>query len=271
VLKEKFKLLKGALRLWHNNHFKNLPCRITSLKDRLSLLDEKGEVSMLSETEIDEVHTISDELHSLSRAHTSISWQQSRMNWLREGDANSKFFHGIMSSRRRGNAISSILVDGALVEGVTHVREVVFSHFSAHFKAVYEDRSTVDNLTFRTLSHADGVELIQPFCVEEVKAAIWDCDSNKAPGPNGISFGFLKEFWPELEHDFMRFLMEFHRNGKLIKGINCTFIALIPKIDNPIRLNDFRPISLVGSMYKVLAKVLANTLRKVIGKVVSPT
>ncbi|PNX56678.1 cysteine-rich receptor-like protein kinase [Trifolium pratense] len=67
----------------------------------------------------------------------------------------------------------------------------------------------------------------------------------------------------------MRFLADFHRNGKLTKGVNSTFIALIPKIDSPQGLNDFRPISLVGSLYKILAKVLANRLRIVIGSVIS--
>jgi len=67
----------------------------------------------------------------------------------------------------------------------------------------------------------------------------------------------------------MCFLHEFHRNGRLAKGINSTFIALIPKVDSPQRLNDFRPISLVGSLYKILAKVLANRLRMVIGSVIS--
>jgi hypothetical protein len=51
--------------------------------------------------------------------------------------------------------------------------------------------------------------------------------------------------------------------------LNATFIALIPKVDSPQRLNDFRPISLVGSLYKILAKVLANRLRLVIGSVIS--
>jgi hypothetical protein len=67
----------------------------------------------------------------------------------------------------------------------------------------------------------------------------------------------------------LRFMVEFHRNGKLSKGLNSTFIALIPKVNSPQRLNDFRPISLVGSLYKILAKVLANRLRSVIGSVVS--
>ncbi|GAU47276.1 hypothetical protein TSUD_94650 [Trifolium subterraneum] len=86
---------------------------------------------------------------------------------------------------------------------------------------------------------------------------------------HGINFGFIKDFWLEMQADIMRFMAEFHRNGRLSKGINSTFIALIPKVDSPHRLNDFRPISLVGSLYKILAKVLANRLRMVVGRVIS--
>jgi hypothetical protein len=74
-----------------------------------------------------------------------------------------------------------------------------------------------------------------------------------------------------MKGDVMRFISEFHRNGKLTKGLNSTFIALIPKVDSPQRLNDFRPISLVGSLYKILAKLLTNRLRMVIGSVISET
>jgi hypothetical protein len=98
---------------------------------------------------------------------------------------------------------------------------------------------------------------------------VWDCDSFKSPGPDGTNFGFLKEFWDLVKEDFMRFMVEFHRNGKLTKGVNSTFIALIPKVNSLQRLSDFRPISLVGCMYKVLAKVLANRLRGVLGSVIS--
>jgi len=119
------------------------------------------------------------------------------------------------------------------------------------------------------LSHREGALLTRPFSVEEVKAAVWDCDNFKCPGPDGVNFGFIKNFWDILKDDVMRFLVEFHKNGRLAKGINITFIALIPKVDSPQRLNDFRPISLVGSMYKILAKVLTNRLRSVIGSVVS--
>jgi len=162
-------------------------------------------------------------------------------------------------------------VNGNLVEGVQPIQSVVFSHFRDYFAAQNITRSGVENLPFKNLSYAEGSGLIKPFSVGEVKAVIWDCDSFKSPGPDGVNFGFIKEFWEELKGDVMRFITDFHRNGKLTRGINTTFIALIPKVDNPQRLNDFQPISLVGCLYKILSKVLANRLRKVMGRVISET
>ncbi|XP_045831535.1 uncharacterized protein LOC123922923 [Trifolium pratense] len=205
----------------------------------------------------------------MSRLHASISWQQSRSQWLKEGDANTKYFHSVLAGRRRRNAISVIQVDGVSLEGVNPIRQAVFSHFASHFKNQNMERPGVENLQFKRLNHFECSSLIKPFTEAEVKSVVWDCDSFKSPGPDGINFGFFKDFWTELRGDVMRFISDFHRNGKLTKGINSTFIALIPKVDSPQRLNDFRPISLVSSIYKILAKVLANRLRLVIGSVIS--
>ncbi|GAU36101.1 hypothetical protein TSUD_277120 [Trifolium subterraneum] len=151
---------------------------------------------------------------------------------------------------------------------IDELHRAVFSHFASHFKAINMERPGVDNLHFKRLNQLECSSLTKPFSEAEVKSAVWDCDSYKSPGPDGVNFGFIKDFWVELRGDVMRFIAEFHRNGKLTKGLNSTFIALIPKIDSPQRLNNFRPISLVGSLYKILAKVLANRLRSVIGSVI---
>ncbi|MCI45377.1 endonuclease/exonuclease/phosphatase family protein, partial [Trifolium medium] len=62
----------------------------------------------LSETELAELHGVTSDIHSLSRLHASINWQQSRSWWLKEGDANTKYFHSVLASRMRGYAISSL-------------------------------------------------------------------------------------------------------------------------------------------------------------------
>ena len=69
-----------------NTH--NLSGRISTLKEKQLALDGKGEEEDLSEDELSELHGITSDIHSLSRLNTSICWQQSRLCWLREGDAN---------------------------------------------------------------------------------------------------------------------------------------------------------------------------------------
>ncbi|PNX67898.1 cysteine-rich receptor-like protein kinase, partial [Trifolium pratense] len=132
VLKEKFKMIKLALKDWHATHTQNLPSRIESLKDRLAALDLKGGEDDLSESELAELHGVSSDIHSLSRLNASICWQQSRSRWLKEGDANTKYFHSVLANRRRGNTISSLQVDNTMVEGVAPIRNAVVSHFAAH-------------------------------------------------------------------------------------------------------------------------------------------
>jgi hypothetical protein len=115
VLKEKLKLIKGSLKLWHQTHTQNLQSKILYVKECLSVLDVKAEEQDLADDELEEVHFLSSDVLSLSKFHASIQWQKSRLNWLREGDANSKFFHGIMTARRRANALLFIDVNGARV------------------------------------------------------------------------------------------------------------------------------------------------------------
>ena len=127
-----------------------------------------------------EIHALSFEVFSLSKLRASANWQKSRLSWLREGDANSKFFHGIMSARRRSNARLSIPVDGVQIEGVEGVRGAVFNHFKNHFKLNRFSRPGVDDLMFNSLSDEDGAVLTTPFSVEEIKQALWNCDSYKS-------------------------------------------------------------------------------------------
>ena len=110
------------------------------MKDRLASLDEKGESMVLSEEECAQMHGVLSDIHSLSRLNTSIGWQQSRVQWLRDGDANSKYFHLVMANRRRRNSLCSILVYGVLVEGVHPIREAIFRHFQNHYQSDVVER-----------------------------------------------------------------------------------------------------------------------------------
>ena len=72
-----------------------------------------------------------------------------------------------------------------------------------------------------------------------------------------------------MEADLLAIFADFHYQGELEKSLNASFIALIPKKANASNIRDFRPISLMGSMYKLVSKVLAVRLKSVLDKVIS--
>ena len=78
-----------------------------------------------------------------------------------------------------------------------------------------------------------------------------------------IKFWEIKKFWDIMSPEFRRFVDEFYVNGSFPNGSNASFVALIPKMNHPQSFNDYRPISLIGCMYKIIAKLLSNRLRSV--------
>lgn len=103
--------------------------------------------------------------------------------------------------------------------------------------------------------------LDKPFEEMEILAALKECSSVRAPGPNDFNFSFIKKGWEFMKSLIFQFFAEFYSYGRLTKGINCTFVGLIPKVNCPVTFKDFRPISMIGWVYKVLSKVLTNRFK----------
>ena len=109
-----------------------------------------------------------------------------------------------------------------------------------------------------------------PFSEAEVHSALMEMNGDKAPRPDGFTVAFWQSCWDFAKDEIMEMFKEFHEHSSFLKSLNNTFLVLIPKKGGAENLGDFKPISLLGGLYKLLAKVLANKLKKVVGKVVSP-
>ncbi|XP_071719411.1 uncharacterized protein [Rutidosis leptorrhynchoides] len=116
----------------------------------------------------------------------------------------------------------------------------------------------------------DNQLLESKFSEKEIWEAISNCDSSKAPGPDGFNMKFFKKHWELIKNDLIKSLDWFWDNSEISKGCNASFFTLIPKNSNPIGLNEYRPICLIGSYYKILTKFLSNRLAKFIHKVIGP-
>ncbi|GKF75780.1 hypothetical protein Tco_0225224, partial [Tanacetum coccineum] len=167
---------------------------------------------------------------------------KAKIKWSVEGDENLSFFHGMLNKNHKQLSIRGVMADGVWIENPDLVKDEFFQHFSSRFGKPTE---------------------------EELKRAVWDCGMDKSPGPDGFTFGFVRKFWSTIENDVYEAVTYFFTNGDIPKGCNSSFIALIPKNPGANMVKDFRPISLIGCMYKIIAKILTNRLVGVIGDIVN--
>ena len=176
-----------------------------------------------------------------------------------------------MNANRNRNSIRGVFIDGSWTDDPHKVKEEVKSFFFHRFQEPIGQRPKIDGIRFKTVNQQQNIELVAPFMEEEIQKAIWECGNDKSLGPDDMNFKFIKQFWDTLKPDILRFIHEFHVNGVFPRGCNASFIALIPKVSDPQHLNEYRPISLIGCMYKIVSKLLAKRMKKVLPTIIDET
>jgi hypothetical protein len=147
-----------------------------------------------------------------------------------------------------------------------------------HFQKLYkEDGVDCEEATTEFLSHIpslvskeDNASLMKPFTEEEINNVIWSMEPDKAPGPDGFSINFYRNCWEIIKIDLLRMIKAFQQKAKVGGSVNSTFLALIPKEANLGSFDRFRPISLCNTSYKILSKLMANMIKPLLGKLISP-
>jgi len=119
------------------------------------------------------------------------------------------------------------------------------------------------------ISLAENLDLLEsPFTNEEIDAVVKRLSAHKAPGPDGFNNEFIMKCWPIIAPDFYALCEGFQKGGINLQSINGSFITLLPKVDSPTGVGDYRPISLLNCSMKIITKLLANRLQVVIMQLV---
>jgi len=188
--------------------------------------------------------------------------------WIKQGDLNTHFFHSSVKWRRVRNQLHGVSINGKWCDDKDVVKDKVCEFFEDRFARNDACQVRLDNVRFSSISDSDNDLLIGDFFEEEIRTKVWSCDNSKSRSPDGFNFGFLKFCWNILKKDVVLAVKEFAVNGHWPRGSNASFLCLIPKVENPQQFGEFRPISLVGCLYKIISKVLSLRLKKVINKVI---
>ena len=239
------------------------------LECELQAYDDKESLTSLSPEEHSLREVCKAELKSVAHLE-EVSWRQkSRILWLKEGDNNTKFFHKMVNSHRRCNYMDKVEVDGVVFEEEFEIREQVVHFYESLYQELETWRPTVDGLEFDVITANERALLERWFDKDEVLQVVKDLQGDKALGPDGFTMVFFQKCWSVIEANVKGFFDEGYHHCKFERSLNASFIALIPKKQNASNIRDFRPISLIGSIYKLLAKVLANRLKGILDNLIS--
>lgn len=96
---------------------------------------------------------------------------------------------------------------------------------------------------------------------DEIKEAMFSIGNDRAPGPDGFTSAFFKKSWDVVGQDVCLAIHDFFNCSRLLKEVNHTIIALIPKVPSPSKVTDFRPISCCNVIYKCISKIIANRIK----------
>ena len=269
-LASKLKILKEKIKTWNREVFGSLEVNKNLALQQVEFWDRVESDRSLTERETElktEAKNVFKKWVLLEETH----WRQlSRELWLREGDKNTGFFHRMANAHRRNNSMDKIKINGRWLEEEGEVREGVVNAFQQLLSEDQSWKADIDGLQLQRLSNAEAEGLEQPFTEVEIHAALMGMNGDKAPGPDGFTVAFWQFCSEFAKEEIVDLFKEFFEEKSFAKSLNSTFLVLIPKKGGAEDLGDFRPISLLGGLYKLLAKVLANRIKEVLDKVVSP-
>lgn len=258
------KRVMGALQSWSKVKFKNIGRELEKARKHLAMLMERNADSR-------EIRQALDRMNELLYREEMLWLQRSRISWLKEGDRNTKFFHSKAVWRAKKNRISRLRAsDGTIHNTATTMEKLATDYFKEIYKADPNlDQASVSQLFQKKVTAAMNENLCKEFTDEEIADALFQIGPLKAPGPDGFPVRFYQRNWATIKSDVVAAVKEFFHSGIMPEGANETAIVLIPKIDQPVELKDFRPISLCNVLYKIVSKCLVNRLRSILDELIS--
>lgn len=261
----KLKEIKNRLKSWDLEVFGQVNLKKKELIDVIDSLDSIEGQNGWNEDMIALRKATKSDLGEICLKEERMAHQKAKITWLKEGDMNSKFFHRILSHRRAKNAIVKLEKEnGDLMEEEGVIIGEINKFYKQLFSASNQPARGIEGIEWCPISSLHSELLERSFSLEKIRDAVFDSEGGKSPGPDGFTVLFFQKMWGVIKEDLCKVLEEFYHNGVINGSNNETFICLIPKKSNSCKVTNFRPISLVTSLYKIISKVLASRLRNVL-------
>eukprot|EP00253_Pinus_taeda_P008591 PITA_08591 len=247
LLQKRLKHIKLRLKEWNKKEYGNIFEEKKSVEGKIQELNQTLIMEGFDKDRSDQANKYHQEWENLCKQEEIFWRKKSRVQWLKEGERNTKFFHRSTMVNRAHNRIYSIKDEGDREQSI----RVISKHIP------------------KLVTREENFNLIRPVSKEEVSEVLKEMQTGKVLGSDGFNVDFFKACWNIVKHDVLNVVEDSRRNKTILKELNTTFISLIPKQELDQTPDRFRTISLCNVIYKIISKVVANRLKLVLPTLVS--
>ena len=185
-------------------------------------------------------------------------------------------YHYIRSRKRaKMRNVSQILDDeGNLQEDHDKIMKVFTAYLGLKYSNIECDGSSYIKLVrgvVPTIHEVESAEIDGPITEDELWNAISKGKRNKSPGPDGICHEYYKHAWEYSKHDFLAIMNKMYMDGQATDNQKKGNIVCLPKTDTPLYPENYRPLTLLNTDYKILMRIIANRLRPSLEHILHPS
>ena len=265
-----FKELAKELRSWAARRIGLVREQLLMARAIILKLDQISEERALSDSETELRAKLKHKCLGLSSLDRTIARQRARVRYLSDGDANTKYFHLLARGRRRRNIVTRLKVGDTFTSDHDTMASAVHDHFMAVF-GVSDSLDGVVDFEQLGISQADLSHLEQPLTEEETWAVIQALPPDRAPGPDGFTGAFYKSAWHVIKDQVVAGInAALFGDARAFGRLNGALIVLLPKTADANEPSQFRPITMIHSLAKLVSKILALRLAPRMNDLISP-
>ena len=235
-----------------------------------------AEIKILEERNNPSLHSLTEKQHEIRKERLRGSLIRSRSKWIDEGEKPTKYFCNLETRNHVSKIIPRLTLDDG--SDVTTQTEIL-TEVERFYKSLYQknkdeiidyDLNNVINANIDKLSNSDRDSLERKITVDEAAITLKNMSYNKSPGSDGFTTEFFKMFWKDLGHFVVRSLNYGYESGTLSQTQCQGIITCIPKDGKPKHfMKNWRPITLLNTIYKIASGTLANRIKTVLPKIIN--
>jgi hypothetical protein len=200
----------------------------------------------------------------------------SASNWLRYEDTCSKTFFDFHRVGKKRTLLRELEIEGGTVTGQNDLTQYITENYmrlyssDAHTLGTEEEQARCWTRVLTKVTRDTNENLTRNLTLNEIHKAISTLPKGKAPRHDDLPIEFFHECAEEITPTLFQAFTSMLNTGRTSASINKGLITLIPKAGDQTKLSNWRPITLLGSTYKVLAKVLAEKIQTALNHIIRP-